>query len=55
MNHLIISNTVELTVKEMNFINGGSPIMDAVEWYYKTVGSFYRGIWDGLAGNEPIA
>ena len=55
MNHLIISNTVELTEKEMNFINGGSPIMDAVEWYYKTVGSFYRGIWDGLVGNEPIA
>ena len=55
MNHLIISNTVELTEKEMNFINGGSPIMDAFEWYYKTVGSFYRGIWDGLVGKEPIA
>lgn len=55
MNQLIISNTVELTVIEMNVINGGSPIMDAVEWYYKTIGSFYRGIWDGLVGNEAIA
>lgn len=55
MNQLIISNTVELTVIELNDINGGSLILDAVEWYYKTVGSFYRGIWDGLVGNEAIA
>jgi len=55
MNHLNISNTVDLSVTEMNIINGGSIILDAVEWYYKTLGSFYRGIWDGLVGNEPIA
>ena len=55
MKHLIIFDTVELTSTEMSFINGGSPIIDAVEWYYKTIGSFYRGIWDGLTGKEAIA
>ena len=35
-------------------IQGGiGPIGEAVEWYYKTMGSFYRGLWDGLTGNEP--
>lgn len=55
MKNLVIFDTVEMTTTEMNLINGGSPILDAVEWYYKTLGSFYRGIWDGLAGNERIA
>ena len=55
MDNLIITNCAVLSDSEMNLINGGSPIVDAVEWYYKTLGSFYRGIWDGLAGNEPIA
>lgn len=32
---------------------GGGPISEALEWYYKTVGSFYRGLWDGLTGAEP--
>jgi len=32
---------------------GGGPIGEALEWYYKTVGSFYRGLWDGLTGAEP--
>lgn len=31
---------------------GGGPISEALEWYYKTVGSFYRGLWDGLTGAE---
>lgn len=55
MDKLMITNCATLSNSEMNLINGGSPIIDAVEWYYKTLGSFYRGIWDGLAGNEPIA
>lgn len=32
---------------------GGGPIGEALEWYYKTMGSFYRGLWDGLTGVEP--
>ena len=32
---------------------GGGPIGEALEWYYKTMGSFYRGLWDGLTGAEP--
>ena len=32
---------------------GGGPIGEALEWYYKTMGSFYRGLWDGLKGAEP--
>ena len=55
MDKLMITNCAALSDSEMKLINGGSPIIDAVEWYYKTIGSFYRGIWDGLTGNEPIA
>jgi len=55
MDNLMITNCTALSDSEMNLINGGSLIIDAVEWYYKTLGSFYRGIWDGLAGNEAIA
>jgi hypothetical protein len=39
---------------ELIGIQGGGPIRDGLEWYYKTVGSFYRGLWDGLTGAEPI-
>ena len=35
-------------------VQGGGPILEGLEWYYKTVGSFYRGLWDGLTGAEPI-
>lgn len=55
MNQLIISNCIELRGPEMILVNGGNPISEAFEWYYKTVGSFYRGIWDGLTGSEPVA
>jgi len=55
MDKVMIKNCAVLSDSEMNSINGGGPIIGAVEWYYKTVGSFYRGIWDGLVGNEPIA
>ena len=55
MDKLMITNCVVLSDSEINLINGGGPIIGAVEWYYKTIGSFYRGIWDGLVGNEPIA
>lgn len=47
-------NCVELDQQELMAIHGGGPILEAVEWYYKTVGSFYRGIYDGLMGNEPV-
>ncbi|MGI9530194.1 hypothetical protein [Lutimonas sp.] len=45
---------VELNQIDLAGINGGGPIKEAVKWYYLTVGSFYRGIYDGLLGNEPI-
>ena len=46
--------TTELSRMELITIQGGSgPITEAVEWYFKTLGSFYRGVWDGLIGNEP--
>ena len=39
---------------EISSIHGGiGPIGEAIEWYYKTVGSFYRGLWDGLSGKDP--
>ncbi len=43
-----------LSERELLEIQGGGPIKEALEWYYKTVGSFYRGFWDGLTGAEPI-
>lgn len=43
---------IELNVNELRAINGGGPLKDAVDWYYKTVGSFCRGLYDGLVGNE---
>jgi len=54
-----MKNLIETTCTDLNYnesiqINGGGPIKDAVKWYYMTVGSFYRGIYDGLMGNEPI-
>lgn len=47
LNEMHCSN---LACNENVEINGGGPIREAVEWYYKTVGSFYRGIYDGLMG-----
>lgn len=46
-------NYSELGHHELLTLQGGGPIKDAAEWYYKTVGSFYRGIYDGLMGHEP--
>lgn len=43
----------ELEYGELCDINGGGPLVDAVDWYFKTWGSFYRGLYDGLVGNEP--
>ena len=37
----------------VEFRGGVGPIGEALEWYYKTVGSFYRGLWDGLTGADP--
>jgi hypothetical protein len=47
------NNWIALDSGALKKIHGGGPIKDAVEWYYKSVGSFYRGIYDGLMGNEP--
>ena len=44
----------ELNQNELLTVQGGGPILEAAEWYYKTVGSFYRGIYDGLMGNERL-
>ena len=53
MKDVCITNCALLTKDELFEVQGGGPIIDAVEWYYKTVGSFYRGIWDGLTGADP--
>ena len=54
MKNLPTINCSEIDQNELLNIQGGGPIKEAVEWYYKTVGSFYRGIYDGLVGNEPL-
>lgn len=54
MEKVSIINCTTLDSNELLAIQGGGPIKEAVEWYYKTVGSFYRGIYDGLLGNEPL-
>jgi len=46
-------DVVELDFDESLKIDGGGPIKDGLSWYFQTVGSFYRGLWDGLVGNEP--
>ena len=45
-------DTHELSLIECQNVMGGGPIKDFFESYYKTVGSFYRGIYDGFMGNE---
>lgn len=47
-------NCFELDRNESLAVQGGGPLLEAAEWYYKTVGSFYRGIYDGLMGNERL-
>ena len=54
MNNWHSLKDIELSRMELIAIQGGSgPITEAVEWYFKTLGSFYRGVWDGRVGNEP--
>lgn len=54
MEHSTTYNCRILSDLEARSVQGGiGPIGEAIEWYYKTVGSFYRGLWDGLSGNEP--
>lgn len=48
--------TTVLPDAELELIMGGTgPIGEALEWYYMTMGSFYRGLWDGLTGQEAKA
>ena len=54
MKNLSKIDCIELDHEELLSLHGGGPIKEAVEWYYKSVGSFYRGIYDGLMGNEPL-
>ena len=44
---------ISICTAESEAIIGGGPILDSIEWYYKTVGSLYRGFWDGLTGKDP--
>jgi len=55
MKNLSYPNCVELKQNDLLFIQGGGPLKEAAKWYYLSVGSFYRGIYDGLMGNDPIA
>lgn len=43
---------IELSPEKLRKTTGGGPIREAFEWYYKTMGSFYHGLWDGLTGQE---
>lgn len=43
---------IELSPQKLQQTTGGGPIREALEWYYKTMGSFYHGLWDGLTGQE---
>ncbi len=54
MKEKCITSCTELKQDELIAVKGGGPIIDAIEWYYKSVGSFYRGIWDGLTGVDPV-
>ena len=54
MKELYSKNWTDLDSGELMVVQGGGPIKDAFEWYYKSVGSFYRGIYDGLMGKEPV-
>jgi len=53
MNNLSHINLKQLEAHELLVFQGGGPIEDGLKWYYRTVGSFYRGVYDGLMGNEP--
>ena len=45
-----------LSSSDLERIMGGTgPLGEALEWYYMTLGSFYRGLWDGLTGQEAKA
>ena len=54
MENISYINCIELKQQDLINIHGGGPIKEAAKWYYLTVGSFYRGIYDGLMGNEPV-
>ena len=55
MKDISYQSCIELNQQDLLDIHGGGPIKEAVKWYYLTVGSFYRGIYDGLMGNDPVA
>ena len=54
MESISTMNCIQLDSDKLLTLQGGGPLKEAAEWYYKTVGSFYRGIYDGLMGNEPL-
>jgi len=55
MKDISYQNCIALNEQDLLYIHGGGPIKEAVKWYYLTIGSFYRGIYDGLTGKEPVA
>lgn len=55
MKNISYPNCIDLHHQDLLDIHGGGPIKEAVKWYYLSVGSFYRGIYDGLMGNDPVA
>ncbi len=55
MKNLTYPNCIELNPMDLLEIQGGGPLKEVAKWYYLSVGSFYRGIYDGLMGNDPIA
>ncbi len=54
MKNLSYYENMELHQTDLVQFQGGGPIKEAAKWYYMTVGSFYRGIYDGLVGNESV-
>ena len=54
MKNVSYLNCIELKQQDLLNIHGGGPIKEAVKWYYLTVGSFYRGIYDCLTGKDAV-
>ncbi len=40
----------ELSLEEQRQVNGGGIVVDAIKTFYHTLGSFHKGLLDGLLG-----
>lgn len=45
-----LNSVSELSTEEKIEISAGGPIADALSHAIKTIGSYYRGFWDGVNG-----